>query len=244
MEFLPEIIDISSDSFHENVLHSDEPVVVEFFSHSCPHCTKFKPVYQELSEILANEAKFFRIDVMQSDSNRELAHGRGVRTVPTVEVFYKGRVIGSLTGYHHIKKVLDGVKECLDARDEFVGPGTRLEELHKQLEKEEEIQLILGNCQIRWCKEAKTPSKEKQAIKRKLKGMTRIIEEAMAYTKKEPVEEVRLSVAPEVYAVVEYCENSWHLGLETVSQYLGEVVCRGAPLICLLKDEAVETESI
>lgn len=68
------IIDISADSFHETILHADEPVVVEFFSHSCPHCKGFKPVYEELSALLSDDASFFRIDVTLSDENRDLAH--------------------------------------------------------------------------------------------------------------------------------------------------------------------------
>jgi thioredoxin 1 len=100
--------------------------VVEFFSHSCPHCMRFKPIYEELSEILKDQAKFFKIDVLLVDENRNLAHDRGVRSVPTLEVFYRGRVIGSIVGYHHLEKVYETIKNFLSKKDEYVGPSTSL----------------------------------------------------------------------------------------------------------------------
>ena len=107
-------------------MHVEEPVVVEFFSHSCPHCIKFGPVYMQLAEALDGEAQFIKIDVLRSKENRDLAHSRGVRTVPTIEVFYRGRVIGNMIGYHEVKKVVPTVREFLSKKEENTGPGTPL----------------------------------------------------------------------------------------------------------------------
>ena len=126
---LPSICEISASSFDKEVLHIEEPVVVEFFSHSCPHCIKFSPVYEQLAESLEGEARFIKIDVNHSEANRALAHSRGVRTVPTLEVFYKGRVIGSMVGYHETRKVVPTIKEFLLKKEENIGPGTLLEHL-------------------------------------------------------------------------------------------------------------------
>ena len=123
---MTDISEISASSFDKEVLHVEEPVVVEFFSHSCPHCIKFGPVYEKLAEALDGEARFVKIDVLRSQANRTLAHSRGVRTVPTLEVLYRGRVIGSMVGYHEEKKVVSTVKEFLSKKEENVGPGTPL----------------------------------------------------------------------------------------------------------------------
>ncbi len=123
---MTDISEISASSFDKEVLHVDEPVVVEFFSHSCPHCIKFSPVYTQLAEALDGEARFVKIDVLLSKANRALAHSRGVRSVPMVEAFYQGRVIGSMVGYHDVKKVIPTVKEFLLKKEENIGPGTPL----------------------------------------------------------------------------------------------------------------------
>jgi thioredoxin 1 len=126
---MSKICEISASSFDKDVLHVEGPVVVEFFSHSCPHCIKFGPVYMQLADKLNGEARFIKIDVIFSAANRNLAHSRGVRTVPTLEVFYHGRVIGSIVGYHEIKKIESAVKAFLSKKDENVGPGTPLANL-------------------------------------------------------------------------------------------------------------------
>jgi thioredoxin-like negative regulator of GroEL len=123
---LADISEISASSFGKEVLQVEEPVVVEFFSHSCPHCIKFAPVYTQLAEELDGEARFVKIDVQSSDANRNLAHSRGVRTVPTLEIFHRGRVIGSMVGYHEVRKVVPTVKEFLSKKEENIGPGTPL----------------------------------------------------------------------------------------------------------------------
>lgn len=126
---MPEVVNISAAYFDRKALKSKKPIVVEFFSHSCPHCIKFAPVYEELAQALHYEAKFVRIDVLTNNSNRTLAHSRGIRTVPTLEVFYQGRVIGSVVGFHHFAKVCDAVKGFLAKKEENIGPGTPLKRL-------------------------------------------------------------------------------------------------------------------
>ncbi len=123
------IYPISAESFHKKVIDAKKPVVVEFFSHSCPHCIRFGPVYKRLAGALNGEARLVKIDVVRNEANRFLAHSRGVRTVPTLEIFYHGRVIGSLVGYHETKTVLSIVKQFLSKKDENVGPGTLLPEV-------------------------------------------------------------------------------------------------------------------
>jgi thioredoxin 1 len=130
------IYEISASSFDQEVLHVEEPIVVEFFSHSCPHCIKFAPIYAKAAEALDRKARFLKIDVIRDEENRTLAHSRGVRTVPTIEVFYRGRVIGSIVGYHEIKKIKSTIKEFLSKKHENIGPGTSLTELKVNHEPE------------------------------------------------------------------------------------------------------------
>jgi thioredoxin 1 len=124
---LPKILELSSaDSFHKSVVHARKPIVVEFYSHSCPHCIKFAPVYSQLADALDGEVRLARIDVIRNEANRTFAHSRGIHTVPTVEVFYHGRVIGNIVGYHEIKTIVSAVKEFLSKKHENIGPGTLL----------------------------------------------------------------------------------------------------------------------
>ncbi len=134
------IAEISAATFHSEVVEAEEPVVVEFFSDSCPHCVRFKPIYEELSEIFRDQAKFVKINVPLNEKittqnlthkgNKALAHNRGIRALPTLEVFYQGRVIGNIVGYHHLKKVHETIKEFLSKKEEHIGPNTPFKYLH------------------------------------------------------------------------------------------------------------------
>ena len=238
-------VDISASDFDKKVLESDEPVVVEFFDHLCPHCKKFAPVYEQLSQRLNDEARFVRIDVAD-EQNRILAHSRGVRTVPTLEVFYQGRVIGNTVGYHHLEKVYEAVEGFLSKKEENVGPGTSLGKLHKLPVTKFATDLSVAGCQIRWCR--KTSKKTRELVKKNLRRMSKTIEKVMNVTREETLckrpTEIRLAVAPPVYLAVEYCQDNWHLGLETYSEPVGEIVCKGTRLLTELDDKNVETETL
>ena len=244
---MSDAVEISASEFDKKVLESDDPVVVEFFSHSCPHCIKFKPIYKELTQVLGGQAKFVKIDVL-NEQNRTLAHSRGIRTVPTLEVFYQGRVIGNITGYHHLEKVYEAIKGFLMKKEENVGPGTPLERLHERAEQRVGPKFSVVGCQIRWFKKTITSTEQRELIKKNLKGMSALLEKVISCTKEEALEnrvsEIRLAVAPPVYLAVEYCQDSWHLGLETYSEAVGEITCKGSPFTSELDDKDVETETI
>jgi len=244
---MSDAIEISASDFDEKVLGSDDPIVVEFYSHSCPHCIKFKPIYTELTQVLNGQARFAKIDVL-SEQNRILAHSRGIRTVPTLEVFYQGRVIGNITGYHHLEKVYEAIRGFLLKKEENVGPGTPMKRLFTRAEQEFPSKSPVTGCQIRWLKKTTIPKRQRQLIKKNLRGMSPLLEKIMNITREETLEdrptEIRLAVAPPVYLAVEYCQDSWHMILETYSEAIGEIACKGAPFTVEFDDKDVETETI
>jgi thioredoxin 1 len=247
---MPDASDISAKSFEKEVLEANKPVVVEFFSHSCPHCTKFSPVYKKLSESLGQEAKFVKIDVMLNDSNRTLAHHRGVRTVPTLEIFYNGRVIGNIVGYHHFERVTEALKGFLIKKDKYVGPSTPLNKLPVIGTHEPVPEVTVKGFQIRWFKKTKVSSRDRRLVKRDLEGMSEIIKKALNCTKEEALEnrvaEIRLPLPShtrrDVYLTIEYCNNGWHLILESPTEIIGEIVRKGSPFIQTLEENEIDTE--
>ena len=73
------IVEVDSGTFRDKVLSCEEPVILEFYSHACPHCRAFKAIYTRLSEVLDGKAKFTEFDVLLNEDNRHLALDRGVR---------------------------------------------------------------------------------------------------------------------------------------------------------------------
>jgi thioredoxin 1 len=249
---MPDASDISAKSFEAEVLEANKPVVVEFFSHCCPHCIKFSPVYKKVSEAFGREAKFVKIDAMLNDSNKNLAHHRGVRTVPTLEVFYKGRVIGNIVGYHHFERVAEALKGFLIKKDEYVGPSTPLNKLSEMRTHEPLPEVTMKGLQIRWFKKTNVSNRDRQLLKRDLENMSGIINKVLNCTKEEalenPVPEIRLPLPShtrrDAYLTIEYCNNGWHLILESPTEIIGEIVSRGLPFIQTLKENEIETDVI
>jgi thioredoxin 1 len=123
------IISINSSDFQNKILGSDKPIILEFYSHGCPHCKAFKDVYQHLSDVMGDSVDFARIDVLASEENRQLAVSRGVRGVPTMEMFYRGRVICNVVGNHPFDKMVEILEESLSEKDENIAPHTLLYDL-------------------------------------------------------------------------------------------------------------------
>lgn len=94
------IVYSNAERFEEDVLRSDLPVVLDFFSDECPPCTQLAPVFEKLAGKYGHLARFVKI---KREENRSLAERLGVFSSPTI-LFYRegGEVRARMNGY--IKK--------------------------------------------------------------------------------------------------------------------------------------------
>lgn len=88
------ILKITKENFEAEVLHSDKPVLLDFFATWCGPCRMIGPVLEEISE--ENESiKVCKIDV---DQNPELAMRFNVSSIPLLVVMQDGKVINQSLG--------------------------------------------------------------------------------------------------------------------------------------------------
>ena len=80
---------ISDASFHEDVISSDQPVLVDFWAEWCGPCKMIAPSLEELSVEFAGKVKVVKLNI---DENPELAAQYGVRSIPTLAMFKGGEV--------------------------------------------------------------------------------------------------------------------------------------------------------
>ena len=100
-------VNVTEQTFNEEVLASEEPVVVDFWAEWCGPCKMIAPIVEELAQEYDGKIKFAKIDV---DSNPNLACNYGIRGIPNLTIFEKGEVVGQLVGVQpkaNIKKRLD-----------------------------------------------------------------------------------------------------------------------------------------
>jgi thioredoxin 1 len=87
-------IDNGAD-FEQYVLKAEQPVLVDFYSNSCPPCRRLAPTIEELATQYRDRAVVCKVNV---DRARQLAGRYGIRGIPTVLFFVKGEPVRRLVG--------------------------------------------------------------------------------------------------------------------------------------------------
>lgn len=89
------IIYVTTESFEQEVLKSDKPVLVDFFAEWCGPCKMLGPVLEEVATE-QDAVKICKIDV---DKQMSLAFKYNVASIPTMLLFKNGQVSATNIGY-------------------------------------------------------------------------------------------------------------------------------------------------
>ena len=85
-----------SANFESEVLHSDKPVLLDFWATWCGPCQMLAPVLHELADEVGSKAAFYSIDV---DENRQLAAEYGISSIPCLVVLKNGQESARSVGF-------------------------------------------------------------------------------------------------------------------------------------------------
>jgi len=86
---------VTDETFKEEVLEADIPVMVDFWAEWCGPCKMLAPVIEEIAQDYAGRVKVVKLDI---DANPNTAMQFGIRSIPTSVFFKDGEVVDQLIG--------------------------------------------------------------------------------------------------------------------------------------------------
>lgn len=102
---MAEPLAVTDSDFKQAVLQSPNVVLVDFWAAWCGPCRALAPVIDGLAKEYGELMKFTKLNV---DENSKTAAKYGIHSIPTLLLFYQGKVMKQVVGYHD-KRELKGI---------------------------------------------------------------------------------------------------------------------------------------
>ena len=85
----------SDDSFDNDIAVLDTTILVDFWAEWCGPCKQIGPILEEISNEKENKLKILKLNI---DENPQTPQKYGVRGIPTLMLFKKGKLIDTKVG--------------------------------------------------------------------------------------------------------------------------------------------------
>lgn len=87
-------ININQNNFHNEVMNSEKPVLLDFWAPWCGPCRMVVPIVEQI----ADERSDIKVGKVNIDEQPELAKQFGVMSIPTLIVMKDGKIINQARG--------------------------------------------------------------------------------------------------------------------------------------------------
>jgi thioredoxin 1 len=92
---MSKLVELTDASFDQEVLKSEQPVLVDYWAPWCGPCKMLMPVIEQVASERSEPIKFGKVNV---DENEAIMARYGIRSVPTLMLFKNGEVVAARSG--------------------------------------------------------------------------------------------------------------------------------------------------
>jgi thioredoxin 1 len=92
---MSQIRHVTDDSFEQEVLSSEQPVLVDYWAEWCGPCKMIAPVLEEVAEEYGDKLQVVKLNI---DENPNTPPKYGIRGIPTLMLFKNGNVEATKVG--------------------------------------------------------------------------------------------------------------------------------------------------
>ena len=95
------VINITKENFAQEVLHSEKPVLLDFWASWCGPCRMLSPIVDEVAE----ERTDVKVGKVNVDEQPELAAQFQVMSIPMLAVIKNGKLKNQVVGYRSKEQI-------------------------------------------------------------------------------------------------------------------------------------------
>ena len=101
-------VSVTDESFENDVLKSDKPIVVDFWAEWCGPCKQIGPTLEEISNEMLNEVTIAKHNI---DNEPNTPTKYGIRGIPTMLLFKSGELKATKVGASTKSNIVEWIKE-------------------------------------------------------------------------------------------------------------------------------------
>jgi len=104
---MSEIISLSEQSWKDEVINSESPVVIDFWAEWCAPCHMITPILEDINGEYEGKIKIGRLNV---DENPTIAGEYRIMGIPTLLFFRSGKLVDKVVGVVPKKVLQDKIE--------------------------------------------------------------------------------------------------------------------------------------